>query len=227
MAEKRPIQVREQNQAPQTHPGAAASNVEPRKRLPSHADLDAAEARANALKSLMEDERRRADELQQQIEAERAAHARRLVVTAEPAPKASIPPANIVTVHGKGWKYGISFATLAVVGPIALTVFSQITSFVTQWREQTAYIRGVADHFTKIDNDLEAIKKENAVLRETVARQAGFAVGVMAKAGVNVAGTEPGGIMVEVQSDPLPPGVKPRAKVNVTTRVPAPPPKPK
>lgn len=172
----------------------------------------------------MEDERQRGDELQRQLDAALAA---KLVVTADPTPKSSVPPANTVTVHGKGWKIGVPFAALAVIVPAALTVASQVSSIVTQWKEQTAYIRGVADHFTKIDNELEAIKKENAVLRETVARQAGFAVGVMAKAGVNVAGTEPGGILMDVQSEPLPPGVKPRPKVNVTTRVPAPPPKPK
>lgn len=200
-------------------------------------ELDAAESRARAAMGLANEQAARADALQAQVAFEREQHRAELLQrqldaalasaakspVVEAAPR-SIPPSNAAVVHVLGKKIVVSFSVLTLVGSIGATVYSNYTSLRDKLEAHDKYISGAAAVKEAQDKRIVDLTKEVASLRETVADQAGFLRGSLPKAGLQVT-AEKGATQMDVVSDPLPPGTKPRKMVNVITPIPAPKPR--
>lgn len=171
---------------------------------------------------LMAEEQRRADDAERQLELQRQLNTAMVsVMKSEKIP--SVAPG--LTVHGKGWKFVIPVSLIAAISPFVGAFTNDYLELRRQVKVLTEYVSKYEQRFEKVDKEIRDVNADKAVLRETLARQSGYIAGVLPKAGVSVPGSEPGAVVVDVISDPLPPGTKPRAKVNVRTLVPAPPPK--
>ena len=199
--------------------------------------LDAAEARARAAKLLADEAERRATELEAELQLERergkaAELQRQLDVAIEASKKRPVveidrstpPPKNGVTAHVFGKKIPITFAAIATAIPVIWAGVQNYNALMQQFQALNAAISNDAKVHSDFASRLDKLERDNTALREVVAKQAGFLEGALPSAGVKAKAAS-GAIQVDVETDPLPPGTRPRKLVNVTTPIPAPAPR--
>jgi len=164
-------------------------------------------------------ERYKAAEVQRQLDAVAKAAATPKVELANDTPKSSMRP-GVLTVQAKGLKVGIP---LAILVPVLAAGWAVVQQYLELQRQVKALVTLSTSKDTRLDEQdkrLTEQSREIAELRETQANLAGFLVGVLPKAGVNVPGTGS-----PILSDPLPLGARRQTPVTVRTPVPTPPPK--
>lgn len=184
--------------------------------LLEEAHTEAQEARAQLQ---LEREKAKALELQRQLDA--ALATAKSPVRAE---KPSSAPPNALVLHGAGRKVVIPLALITAGLPMAWAAVDNVLAIKQQLRSMNEYIANSGQRSANYESRISALERDNSVLRETVAKQAGYLEGVLPKAGVRAL-AERGAEPIDVVSDPLPPGTRPKHLVNVTTPIPAPPPR--
>jgi ATP-dependent Clp protease ATP-binding subunit ClpA len=191
--------------------------------------LDAAESRAQAAMRLAEEESRRSEELENELNELRAAKQLRQqpafppqIVEVTPAEKPlSVSPQNI-TVRGKQWKIAIPISVVATAIPLVWTLINDWQEMKRQYKEMKDTYAEMQKRTDSLEQRISDVSRSNNDLREVVAKLSGYVAAALPNAGVKVPGAEIGAIPVPIQADPLPRGAKRQTPVVTHTLVPAP-----
>jgi len=183
--------------------------------------IDAAESRARAAMQLLKEEQAAREELEaynQRLEQQFKQLAEAPVK--EEDAKSMRP--GMLRMAGKDWKIAIPFTLLVAIAPYAWTVVQHIMAVEQQLKDLNVAVASFQKAEDAQNKELKDLRDENTLLKNTVARQAGYLAGALPMAGVSVPGAENGAIQVDIERDPDPAGMKHRPKVVTHTRIPAP-----
>lgn len=192
------------------------------------ATIDAAESRARAAMQLLKDEQvAREEEARHREELE--SYNRKLEQQLQRLADAPVEKSDaksmrpgMLRLAGKDWKVAIPFTLLIAAAPYAWTVVQHIMAVEQELKNLNAAVASFQKAEDAQNKELKDLQADNALLKNTVARQAGYLAGALPMAGVSVPGAENGAIQVDIERDPEPAGTKHHPKVITHTRIPAP-----
>lgn len=217
-------------QKPETRPVVARSDPKRKSSddLSAMTAMDAAESRARAAMQLLEDEQNAREEETRKREAlegynrELEKQLKLLASTPVKVEDAKSMRPGQLRLSGKDWKIAVPFTLLIAAAPYAWTVVQHILAVEQQLKDLNAAVASFQKAEDAQDKKISDLAAENVLLKNTVARQAGYLAGALPMAGVSVPGAENGAIQVDIERDPDPAGMKHRPKVVTHTRIPAP-----
>lgn len=192
--------------------------------------LDAAESRARAALVLADEEAKRNEELEKELQRLKADRIELLrqpafppaVIEAVPEGKPiSVSPQGL-TFRGRHWKIAVPFTLIVGAVPLIWALYADWQEMKRQYKEMKDTYAEMQKRTDSLEQKLTDVVRSNNDLRETVAKLSGYITAALPNAGVKVPGAEPGAIPVAIQTDPLPRGAKRQTPVNTHTLVPAP-----
>lgn len=189
--------------------------------LQSVIDADAAESRARAALKLLEEEHQARTALEQDKLRLEERLKQLVSAPATPADVKSMRP-GMLHFRGKDWKIAVPFTLLLALAPYAWTVIQRVQGVLQQLQDLNKAVASYSKNEESQDARISACVTEVALVKNTVARQAGYLAGALPMAGVSVPGAEDGAIQVNIDREPDPIGMKKRVKVVTHTRIPAP-----
>ncbi len=136
----------------------------------------------------------------------------------------SMHPGGHVQVAFSNKKFVIPFTVITAVAPLVWVCVQYVVGVTQQVKALNTAVSGYEKSQEAMNDRIDAVVAENALLKNTQARQAGYLAGALPMAGVSVPGAESGAIQVDISRDPDPVGTKKHPKVVTHTFVPAPPP---